>query len=544
MQNLLKNLLFLTILISITMTSRTMELTQIEHQQQQQFLKAVTTGDIEAVEKIFAAGVNINKKKKNGLTPLMTAAYKGHYHVAQFLIENNADINEKDKEDGTALMHAARGNHANLVRLFIDNNANINATEQKGNTAVMIAAAFGQQESLKALLEKHANISLKTNKGETAEQIAKRRNQAAAAQLLEEQKKLQIKRLFTASRRGDLKRVKRNLAAGADINAIMDGETALMAAARYGHYSQIQVAKFLLENNANPFLKNSNNETAFDIAKKENNTEIAELIRKNMKQIEHNLEQEIEGCNPLLEKTIRRLDLAEIKKFLKIIGKPSKRILEKINKNGVLVEMIIADDLEGIKLLFKIGANKESPNNLLISITPLIAAVYYNNPKIVKFLLAKGVNPDTQDKQGLTALINAATSGNSTIVKLLLEESADSTIQDMHGSTALMYAVRNNHPETVKLLLEANTDPNIKDQSGLTMLMHAAIYGRKEIVKLLVDAGADKSLTDNTGYRTALIYAQQQYNSEPVSGIPPSFRIPSLPTERDYAEIIALLSDE
>lgn len=60
-----------------------------------------------------------------------------------------------------------------------------------------------------------------------------------------------------------------------DINRICDKETPLMVAATYG---KLEMAKALLKKGANKSLKNSNGETAKDIAIKNKHTELAKVL--------------------------------------------------------------------------------------------------------------------------------------------------------------------------------------------------------------------------------------------------------------------------
>ncbi|MGB8367144.1 MAG: hypothetical protein WCD44_02185, partial [Candidatus Babeliales bacterium] len=73
MKNLLKNLFFSIILISIS--SFAMEIENIQNN----FFNAIDEGDLEAIEKIVAANSNIiNAKDKEGHTSLHFAAQHSH----------------------------------------------------------------------------------------------------------------------------------------------------------------------------------------------------------------------------------------------------------------------------------------------------------------------------------------------------------------------------------------------------------------------------------------------------------------------------------
>ena len=56
---------------------------------------AAMTGNIEAVKRDLAAGVDVNAKDKYGWTPLHWAAREGHKKIVELLIDKGADVNEK-----------------------------------------------------------------------------------------------------------------------------------------------------------------------------------------------------------------------------------------------------------------------------------------------------------------------------------------------------------------------------------------------------------------------------------------------------------------
>ena len=72
--------------------------------------------------------------------------------------------------------------------------------------------------------------------------------------------------------------------------------------------------------------------------------------------------------------------------------------------------------------------------------------------EIVRLLIEKGADPNTEDRMGRTALIRATMLGMTRMVQLLLESEGDPRIEDRHGNSALMIAVQNRHREIVALL--------------------------------------------------------------------------------------------
>jgi ankyrin repeat protein len=85
-------------------------------------------------------------------------------------------------------------------------------------------------------------------------------------------------KLLRASIIGDVKKVKKLLKEGADVNAKDEfGWTPLHGAAILGH---IEVVKLLLEHGADPNIKNNGGKTAIDFALEKGHSDIVKLIEE------------------------------------------------------------------------------------------------------------------------------------------------------------------------------------------------------------------------------------------------------------------------
>lgn len=114
----------------------------------------------------------INRKNKDGYTPLILACYSGNAEVANYLIENVKDINSGSKF-GTPLMAASVKGYDKIVDLLIDKGALVDATDPNGTTALHYAIIFGFDDVAKRLIKAKASSSLKDNRGKTALDYAK-----------------------------------------------------------------------------------------------------------------------------------------------------------------------------------------------------------------------------------------------------------------------------------------------------------------------------------------------------------------------------------
>jgi len=68
-------------------------------------------------------GVDPNSRDKNGQTPLLWAAWKGHDVVMKLLLENNVDVGVEDNYGYKALQLAEFTIHRELEQLMIEKGA-------------------------------------------------------------------------------------------------------------------------------------------------------------------------------------------------------------------------------------------------------------------------------------------------------------------------------------------------------------------------------------------------------------------------------------
>jgi len=116
--------------------------------------------------------------------------------------------------------------------------------------------------------------------------------------------------------------------------------------------------------------------------------------------------------------------------------------------------------------------------------TPLILASYYENNKIVSYLIKNGATIDKISNLG-TALMAASYKSNNKSAKLLIDNNANVNLSDSKGTTALHYACFNQNLELVKLLISKKANPLIKDLKGKTPLDYSIENNNIEIIKIL-----------------------------------------------------------
>ena len=217
---------------------------------QQSLIDACYYGDMERVESLLDAGVDINARNKEGVTALAYASEKGYMDIVRKLLANNADVNARSNIGSTPLMNAAYTGQLKIVDTLIASGADVNAQSANGTTALMNAAAHGFVGIVEMLLANEADVDACDKCGLNALWNAVSSGYSDVAEIL--------------------------ISKGADVNATAnDGTTALMNAAFTGN---IDMVRMLLEAGAAVNAKADNGLTALILAKKRGFTDIVRIL--------------------------------------------------------------------------------------------------------------------------------------------------------------------------------------------------------------------------------------------------------------------------
>jgi uncharacterized protein len=117
--------------------------------------------------------------------------------------------------------------------------------------------------------------------------------------------------------------------------------------------------------------------------------------------------------------------------------------------------------------------------------TPLIIAVYNNQPAVINILLQNGADPNKQDLSGNTALMGACFKGYLALAEKLLTAGAAINLRNEQGATALTFAATFGQLAIAKLLLQHGAEVNHPDSRGKTSLDYAVMQKNNEMVALL-----------------------------------------------------------
>lgn len=210
---------------------------------------AVAYRDLETAEFLIKGGADIEILDKDGCTPLHNVIYfeKGPYpgdaEMANFLLDNGANIHAKDTKYGLTLLHKAarRGSHE-LLNTLLNRGANIEEKTFGGATPLHYTIAFDRVETAELLLNRGADITAVDNYGDTVLHYA---CYSEAPNILQ---------LF----------LNRGAKAFCDVKN-NNGLTPLHVAVQKGYAN---LAVVLLQNGADPMIKDNQGEDAFSLLEK------------------------------------------------------------------------------------------------------------------------------------------------------------------------------------------------------------------------------------------------------------------------------------
>ena len=442
------------------------------------------------IDKLVKAGADVNRRDKDGKTPLMLAVQKEtNADVIEALIRNGADVNARDNYGWTPLMLAAQQNrNPEITKLLLDAGADANIHNLVGWTPAFVAKLDNKNPDVYALLN-----------GEE-EKLPPLQEELSFENV--DWNKISVREIDKLIKKG------------ADIHL----------ADEYG-FTPLMVA---VQEKAKPVV-------------------IKELIKRGADVNARNND----GWTPLMIMAGGHMNAAIIKKINEIDEKlkktKQKKKRKKKKKNGDDFSAFRDDKTpsaekrrysEIVNILIKAGADVNDRD--YAGMTPLtIAAISRNDSGIIEALLQAGANVNVRDNASKTVFDYVETDPvfnkkpvywkmvdsrykkalnwkKATVekVKAAISDGTDVNGRDKNGMTPLMNAVQNKNPAVAKLLIDAGADVNARDKDGTTPLMFAASFSTNvTVIEALIKAGANVNLQNRLG-NTPLSNANN-YNPNP-----------------------------
>lgn len=108
-------------------------------------------GNLKAVKRLIAAGVDVNYKHGSGAVALMYASENGYVEIVQILLENGADVNAQDGRWQSSLAYASWSGNLLIVEILLDAGADVQVADFMGNTPLGCAQSGGYTEIVELL---------------------------------------------------------------------------------------------------------------------------------------------------------------------------------------------------------------------------------------------------------------------------------------------------------------------------------------------------------------------------------------------------------
>ncbi|KAJ8571323.1 hypothetical protein ON010_g5513 [Phytophthora cinnamomi] len=218
-------------------------------------------------QQLLDSGVNLDTKDEDERTPLHWACATGRLDVAEFLLEHaKAAVNVQDDAGWTPLMSAASAGHGDVVGLLLSKGADANLANENGQ--IPLHYHRGRQEIAELLLDYTRDVNQAVRSGfEAVVDVVAVADNTGSTPLMRalggKPSPVIIALLFDH---------------GAKVNTRdVGGNTPLHLAISEGYED---IARFLLENGANPNAKNNDEERCVDLAKPAFRAEIQMLMSK------------------------------------------------------------------------------------------------------------------------------------------------------------------------------------------------------------------------------------------------------------------------
>ncbi len=179
------------------------------------------------------------------------------------------------------------------------------------------------------------------------------------------------------------------------------------------------------------------------------------------------------------------------KKYKKITVDSAKRLAKnKLLDRGIpytsdcFGTYIAKNKIEVVNEFLEAGMSVNSRDDLG---TPMLNIACRNdNFEFVEMLLNLGadLNASSEDR-GYTAVMDAVWRGNEKITKYLIDKGAELNTINKEGQTNLILAVGANRESLVKLLAENGADPDVKDMMGMSAYTYSVLFKKEKLVEIL-----------------------------------------------------------
>jgi ankyrin repeat protein len=293
-------------------------------------------------------------------------------------------------------------------------------------------------------------------------------------------------KLFQVIRTGDTTALNRSLADGASANGVMEGYSALMAAALSGSIAEMNI---LIAHGADINFVNADSVTALWLAVPDFQKTVLLLNAGANPQISGK-----GGYTPIVKLALT----PESAPLMKLFIEKGAILKKSAPNNSLMYNAALTNDTAMLGICIRAGLSLNDTTSF--NDRPLIACLYSKRYNNLKMLVEAGADVNLDGtmmviKNNYTPLMLAALSGDRQSVIFLLNHGANPNKKSPLGMTALMFAMQSDEddPEITRLLLDHGVDPSEKMPDGSDALYFAEKRGNTESV-ILIKSQLNKNL--------------------------------------------------
>ena len=129
---------------------------------------AASTGNVTAMQALFAEGLPVDARDLVDNTPLLFAARYGRSELVTYLLERGADVNAQNRSGVTPLMESVRKGALDITAALLKAGADVTLTDIRHETALFDAVRYQDLAAIRLLAAWRSPLDVPNDHGYTA----------------------------------------------------------------------------------------------------------------------------------------------------------------------------------------------------------------------------------------------------------------------------------------------------------------------------------------------------------------------------------------